>query len=66
MGAPLDQPFLVQAVDHAHQRDRLDVEIARRDRLADTWVARDVKQQRGLEAGNRQPGLPHAALEPAA
>ena len=59
----LDQPFLMQPVEHANQRDRLDVEHRRDGGLTLTLMPRDRQQDARLMPGERQPGLARAAFE---
>ena len=66
MGMALDQALLVQPVEHAHQRDRLDIEHRRHRGLAQPLVAGNIQERPGLLAGDRQSGLPGAPVETAA
>src|SRR5947207_9879638 len=64
MGAALDQPFLMELVQHPNQRNRLYVQPSRYLGLANALVARNVEHDCRLLARDRQPYLPRAALEP--
>src|SRR5271163_2707488 len=64
MGPALDQSFLVQFVEHAYQRDRLDAKPSRNLGLADAFVAGDVEHDCRLLTGDRQPHLSRPTLEP--
>src|SRR5260370_2773790 len=63
MGATLDQPFLMELVQHPDERNRLDVEPSRHLGLAHTLVARDVQHHCRLLACDRQRHLPRPALK---
>src|SRR5712691_11497164 len=63
MSAAVDQSFLMQLVEHAHERDRLDAEPGCDLGLADPFVACDVENNCRLLACDRQPHLPSPTLE---
>src|SRR5947209_17574914 len=64
MGAALDQPFLMELVQHPNQRNRLYVQPSRYLGLAHALVARNVEHDCRLLTRDRQPHLPRPALEP--
>ena len=55
MGAPLDEPRLLQAVEQTRQGDRLDFEDVGQAALLDALVARQMRQHRALRAREPQP-----------
>ena len=61
MGAPLDQPRLLQPVEDAGQGDRLDSRISASAALLDALVARQMRQHLALRA--RQPKPARILLE---
>src|SRR6202035_1584436 len=64
MGSALDQPLLMQFVEHAHQRDRLDAQPGCHLRVTDPCMAGDVEHHCRLLARDRHPHLPRPTLEP--
>src|SRR5712672_1203330 len=63
MSAAVDQSFLMQLVEHAHERDRLDAEPGCDLGLADPFVPCDVENNCRLLACDRQPHLPSPMFE---
>ena len=65
MGAPLDEPFVVELIQHAHQGDRLQVEPGCDFGLAHPFVAGDVEHDRRLPPCDKQAGLSRFSVEAA-
>ena len=64
--AAFDQATLLQAVEQAHQGDRLDIQPRRQARLADPLFMGDMQQDRRFRTGERQTRLAGALHEAAA
>ena len=64
IGPALDEAGFLHPVDHAAERDRLDLEPLGVERLIAAWMPLEIEQQAGLR--RRHPCFPHPLVESAA